>query len=160
MGSVLGSFGAFQDNIWSVAPFIPVGPSKNGLKKHEKSDFSKNARPIFLVFSHNPSILGMKEIPKFSRSVTYTLGWIWSGEVLFYWKKNFPLLLFRYKRATKDRHINCSDNICQLQTKYWQHVIVFPGTFKELLFSNIRLFLMSNDVSERRRTLCIFYEQI
>ena len=25
MGSVLGSFGAFQGNIWSVAPFIPVG---------------------------------------------------------------------------------------------------------------------------------------
>ena len=74
MGSVLRSVGAFQGNIWSVAPFIPVGPSKNGLKKHEKSDFSKNARPIFLVFSHNPSILGMKEIPKFSRSVTYTLG--------------------------------------------------------------------------------------
>ena len=74
MGSVLGSLGAFQGNIWSVAPFIPVGPSKNGLKKHEKSDFSKNARPIFLVFSHNSSILGMKEIPKFSRSVTYTLG--------------------------------------------------------------------------------------
>ena len=79
MGSVLRSVGASQGNIWSVAPFIPVGPSKNGLKKHEKSDFSKNARPIFLVFSHNPSILGMKEIPKFSRSVTYTLGWIWSG---------------------------------------------------------------------------------
>ena len=79
MGSVLRSVGAFQGNIWSVAPFIPVGPSKNGLKKHEKSDFSKNARPIFLVFSHNSSILGMKEIPKFSRSVTYTLGWIWSG---------------------------------------------------------------------------------
>ena len=79
MGSVLRSVGASQGNIWSVAPFIPVGPSKNGLKKHEKSDFSKNARPIFLVFSHNSSILGMKEIPKFSRSVTYTLGWIWSG---------------------------------------------------------------------------------
>ena len=79
MGSVLRSVWVFQGNIWSVAPFIPVGPSKNGLKKHEKSDFSKNARPIFLVFSHNSSILGMKEIPKFSRSVTYTLGWIWSG---------------------------------------------------------------------------------
>ena len=25
MGSVLGSFGAIQGNIWSVAPFIPVG---------------------------------------------------------------------------------------------------------------------------------------
>ena len=28
MGSVLGPFGAFQGNIWSVAPFIPVGPVK------------------------------------------------------------------------------------------------------------------------------------
>ena len=28
MGIVLGSFGAFQGNIWSVAPFIPVGPSE------------------------------------------------------------------------------------------------------------------------------------
>ena len=63
-------------------------------------------------------------------------------------------------RAMKDHGINCSDNICQLQAKYWQHVIVFPGTFKELLFSNIRLFLMSNGALERRRTLCIFYEHI
>ena len=86
MGSVLRSVGAFQGNIWSVAPFIPVGPSKNGPKKHEKNDFSKNARPIFLVFSHNPSILGMKEIPKFSRSVTYTLGWIWSGRGVCQWQ--------------------------------------------------------------------------
>ena len=39
-------------------------------------------------------------------------------------EKNFPLLLFRYKRATKDRHINCSDNICQLSTKYLEHLIV------------------------------------
>ena len=29
MGSVLGSCGAFQGNIWSVAPFIPVGPGEN-----------------------------------------------------------------------------------------------------------------------------------
>ena len=29
MGIVLGSFGAFQGNIWSVAPFIPVGPGEN-----------------------------------------------------------------------------------------------------------------------------------
>ena len=29
MGSVLRSFGAFQGNIWSVAPFIPVGPGEN-----------------------------------------------------------------------------------------------------------------------------------
>ena len=29
MGSVLGSFGAFQGKNWSVAPFIPVGPSEN-----------------------------------------------------------------------------------------------------------------------------------
>ena len=28
MGSVLGSFGAFQGNIWSVAPFIPEGDQK------------------------------------------------------------------------------------------------------------------------------------
>ena len=32
MGSVLGLFGAFQDNIWSVAPFILVGPSENNTK--------------------------------------------------------------------------------------------------------------------------------
>ena len=32
MGSVLGPFGAFQGNIWSVAPFIPVGPSENQWK--------------------------------------------------------------------------------------------------------------------------------
>ena len=39
MGSVLGSFGAFQGNIWSVAPFIPVGLGENGLKKHQKNYF-------------------------------------------------------------------------------------------------------------------------
>ena len=32
MWSVLGSFRAFQGNIWSVAPFIPVGPSENQWK--------------------------------------------------------------------------------------------------------------------------------
>ena len=33
MGSVLGSFGAFQGNIWSVAPFIPVGNLQKNTKK-------------------------------------------------------------------------------------------------------------------------------
>ena len=33
MGSVLGSFGAFQGNIWSVAPFIPVGNLQKTQKK-------------------------------------------------------------------------------------------------------------------------------
>ena len=41
MGSVLRSFGAFQGNIWSVAPFIPVGSGENDKKKREKSLFLK-----------------------------------------------------------------------------------------------------------------------
>ena len=41
IGSVLRSFGAFQGNIWSVAPFIPVGPSENDKKRGEKSLFLK-----------------------------------------------------------------------------------------------------------------------
>ena len=86
MGSVLRSFGAFQGNIWSVAPFIPVEPCENQWKNTKKNDVSKNARAIFLFFSHNPSILGIKEIPSFSRSVTDTLGWIWSGRgVMWNW---------------------------------------------------------------------------
>ena len=44
MGIVLGSFGAFQGNIWSVAPFIPVGPGEKTpktrfLKKPQSYDF-------------------------------------------------------------------------------------------------------------------------
>ena len=33
MGIVLGLFGAFQGNIWSVAPFIPVGNLQKNTKK-------------------------------------------------------------------------------------------------------------------------------
>ena len=33
MGSVLWSFGAFQGNIWSVAPFIPVGNLQKNTKQ-------------------------------------------------------------------------------------------------------------------------------
>ena len=79
MGIVLGSFGAFQGKIWSVAPFIPVGPGENRWKKHKKNYFSKNARWIFFVFSHNLSFLGTNNDSDFSRSVTDTSGWIWSG---------------------------------------------------------------------------------
>ena len=32
MGSVLSSFGALQGNIWSVAPFIPVGKGSKSEK--------------------------------------------------------------------------------------------------------------------------------
>ena len=47
MGSVLRSVGAFQGNIWSVAPFIPVGPSKNGLKNTKKVIFQKMLARFF-----------------------------------------------------------------------------------------------------------------
>ena len=49
MGSVLGSFGAFQGNIWSVAPFIPVRRGQKRVKKHEKRVFSKS--PKLMIFS-------------------------------------------------------------------------------------------------------------
>ena len=39
MGSVLRSFGAFQGNIWSVAPFIPGGPGENDKKRGENHFF-------------------------------------------------------------------------------------------------------------------------
>ena len=39
MGSVLRSFGAFQGNIWSVAPFIPVGPGEKTQKMQKKINF-------------------------------------------------------------------------------------------------------------------------
>ena len=48
MGSVLGSFGAFQGNIWSVAPFIPVRRGQKRVKKHEKRVFSKS--PKLMIF--------------------------------------------------------------------------------------------------------------
>ena len=49
MWSVLGSFGAFQGNIWSVAPFIPVRRGQKRVKKHEKRVFSKS--PKLMIFS-------------------------------------------------------------------------------------------------------------
>ena len=81
MGIVLGSFGTFQGNIWSVAPFIPVGPGENRWKKHKKSDLSKNASWLLFVFSHNLSFLGIKEVGSLTWSVTNTLSWIWSGRL-------------------------------------------------------------------------------
>ena len=44
MGSVLRSFGAFQGNVSSVAPFIPVGPGENQWKntKNEISPTQPN----------------------------------------------------------------------------------------------------------------------
>ena len=51
MGSVLRSFGAFQGNIWSVAPFIPVGPGENQCCPHKTRIFSKSPNgPIFNFF--------------------------------------------------------------------------------------------------------------
>ena len=51
MGSVLRSFGAFQGNIWYVAPFIPVGPGENQCCPHKTRIFSKNPNgPIFNFF--------------------------------------------------------------------------------------------------------------
>ena len=51
MGSVLRSFGAFQGNIWSVAPFIPVGPGENQCCPHKTRIFSKSPNgPIFKFF--------------------------------------------------------------------------------------------------------------
>ena len=47
MGIVLGSFGAFQGNIWSVAPFIPVGPGEKGSKKAEKCDIFSGPQSFF-----------------------------------------------------------------------------------------------------------------
>ena len=43
MGIVLGSFGAFQGNILSVAPFIPVGR----VKKHKNCKNSKMAQQMW-----------------------------------------------------------------------------------------------------------------
>ena len=51
MGSVLRSFGAFQGNIWSAAPFIPVGPGENQCCPHKTRIFSKSPNgPIFKFF--------------------------------------------------------------------------------------------------------------
>ena len=50
MGSVLRSFEAFQDNIWSVTPFIPVGPGKNYKKKGKNYFFSKSPNGPILKF--------------------------------------------------------------------------------------------------------------
>ena len=47
MGSVLGPFGAFQGNIWSVAPFIPVGPGENGPKIEKWAFFHSALSEIF-----------------------------------------------------------------------------------------------------------------
>ena len=59
MGSVLGPFGAFQGNIWSVAPFIPVGPGKKGSKIEKWAFFEKS---LFLCFFHrfSPGPTGIK----------------------------------------------------------------------------------------------------
>ena len=51
MGSVLRSFGAIQGNIWSVAPFIPVGPGENQCCPHKTRIFSESPNgPIFRFF--------------------------------------------------------------------------------------------------------------
>ena len=47
IGSVLGSFGAFQGNIWSVAPFIPVGPGENGSKIEKWAFFTRPSVKYF-----------------------------------------------------------------------------------------------------------------
>ena len=60
--------------------FWPLKSGFSAIATYKTYVFSKSPHsPIFLFFSHNPSILGIKEIPSFSRSVTDTLGWIWSG---------------------------------------------------------------------------------
>ena len=61
MGSVLRSFGAFQGNIWSVAPFIPVGLGENRWKKHKKIFHSKPPQcPILKFCGVNVVILNWK----------------------------------------------------------------------------------------------------
>ena len=50
MGSVLRSFGAFQGNIWSVAPFIPVGPGENQCCPHKTRIFSKSPNGLIFKF--------------------------------------------------------------------------------------------------------------
>ena len=50
MGSVLRSFGAFQGNIWSVAPFIPVGSGENQCCPHKTRIFSKSPHRLIFKF--------------------------------------------------------------------------------------------------------------
>ena len=57
MGTVLRSFGAFQANIWSVAPFIPVGPGENGLKKTQKMHFFTKLPKKYFDFLGNHKFL-------------------------------------------------------------------------------------------------------
>ena len=49
MGSVLRSVGASQGNIWTVAPFIPVGPSEKRAKKCQKRVFSKSSKVMIFL---------------------------------------------------------------------------------------------------------------
>ena len=63
MGIVLGSFGAFQGNIWSVAPFVPAGPSENQWKKHKKCIYSKIAKQNELKFKISTPTYGRMIYP-------------------------------------------------------------------------------------------------
>ena len=63
MGSVLRSFGAFQDKIWSVAPFIPVGLSENQLINPKNAFFSKIAKQNELKFKISTPTYGRMIYP-------------------------------------------------------------------------------------------------
>ena len=67
MGSVLGWFGAFQGNIWSLAPFIPVGDLQKNTKKII-SPIQPNLEPWWpavndQIFPHRGFASAAKRVP-------------------------------------------------------------------------------------------------
>ena len=66
MGSVLGSFGAFQGKNWSVAPFIPVGPVKIS-EKTQKMHFFQNSCTELSKIKNLHSTICLKVFPSSGR---------------------------------------------------------------------------------------------
>ena len=63
MGSVLGSFEAFQGNIWSVAPFIPGAELYWDGWKYKNALFSKSPNgPILKFFLVAGEVIVLSEL--------------------------------------------------------------------------------------------------
>ena len=77
MGSVLRSVGASQGNIWTVAPFIPVGPSEKRAKKRKIGVFSLGCQWNILKMQWNNPYIYEKRYFEKNRPVTERSSWIW-----------------------------------------------------------------------------------
>ena len=51
MGSVLGSFGAFQDNIWSVAPFILAWDQNHKIGRRENFLVGVHEKTYIIIYN-------------------------------------------------------------------------------------------------------------